>query len=80
MRIKLSRHSKNNMRLYKISEEDILMTLKAPDVKGEETGKITAIKKIQSKFSGYPLKVIYTIKEKEIFVITVYPLKKKIWR
>ena len=68
------------MRLYKISERDILITIRNPDVKAEETGKTTSLKKIPHRFSGYPLKVIYTIKEKEIFVITVYPLKKKIWR
>jgi hypothetical protein len=32
------------------------------------------------KFSGYPLKVVYEKVEDEIFIVTVYPLKRKIWR
>jgi len=38
------------------------------------------MKNFQEKFSGYPLKVVYERVENEIFIVTVYPLKKKMWR
>jgi hypothetical protein len=39
-----------------------------------------AIKLIKGKYGGYPLKVVYKHEKKELFVITVYPLKRKHWR
>jgi len=42
--------------------------------------KTIAIKKFSGKYSGYPLKVVYEKREEELFVITTYPLKKKLWR
>jgi hypothetical protein len=78
--MKLSRHIKNNMRLYNITEEDILKVLELPDSTGSEGGKLTAIRKYSKKFRGLPLKVVYEKTEKDMVIITVYPLKKKSWR
>jgi hypothetical protein len=78
--MKLSRHVKNNMRLYNISEKDILRVLESPDSSGGEGGRFTAIKKISKKFKGFPLKVVYEKSGKETVIITAYPLKKKVWR
>ncbi len=76
--MRISRHARNNMRLYKIGEGDILEAIKSPDMSDKEGNKMIAIKKFQNKFSDYPLKVVYN--EDENFIITVYPLKKKKWR
>ena len=68
------------MRLYKISERDIIGAVESPDVSTKEENRTVALKNFQDKFSGYPLKVVYEKVEKEIFIVTVYPLKRKIWR
>lgn len=78
--MEISRHARNNMRLYNISEIDIRNTIDYPDVSGREGNKVVAVKKFSDKYSGYPLKVVYEKIENEIIVITAYPLKKKIWR
>lgn len=78
--MEISRHARNNMRLYKISERDILSAIESPDVSAKEGKKMVAMKKFEDKFSGFPLKVIYEKAEKEIFIITAYPLKKRMWR
>ena len=78
--IKISRHARNNMRLYEISIKDIQKTVELPDIAEKEGEKMIAIKNFQDRFSGFPLKVVYKKIEDELFVITAYPLKKKMWR
>jgi hypothetical protein len=78
--MEISRHARNNMRLYNISEGDILDAIDSPDVSGREGDKVVAVKKFQDKFSGFPLKVVYEMIENELFIITAYPIKKKMWR
>lgn len=78
--MKLSRHAKNNLKLYKISEKDIIETTEAPDFTDNKGNKSIAIKKFPEKFLGYPLKVVYEKIGNEMMVITAYPLKKKHWR
>jgi hypothetical protein len=78
--MKISRHARNNMRLYKISERDIMSAVESPDVSTKEENRMVAMKKFRDKFSGYPLKVVYEKIENEIFILTAYPLKKKMWR
>ena len=80
MKIELSRHARNNTRLYKISEIDIIEAIESPDILDMEENKMIAVKKYLDKFSGYPLKVVYEKIDKEVFIITAYPLKKKSWR
>jgi hypothetical protein len=78
--MEISRHARNNMRLYNISERDILNAIDSPDVSGREGDKVVAVKKFQDKFSGFPLKVVYEKIGNELFIITAYPIKKKMWR
>ncbi len=80
MKIKLSRHARNNIKLYNIDEDDIRKTIEFPDIIEKESLKTIAIKKFSGKHSGYPLKVVYEKREEALFVITTYPLKKKMWR
>lgn len=78
--MKLSRHVRNNMRLYRISESDIIETVEHPDRVGREGTKSIALKVLPKKFAGYPLKVVDQGSGEETTVITAYPLKKKHWR
>jgi hypothetical protein len=78
--MEISRHARNNMRLYNISERDIMDAIDSPDVSGEEGDNVVAMKKFQDKFSGFPLKVVYEKIGDELFIITTYPIKKKMWR
>ena len=78
--MKISRHARNNMRLYKVSERDIIAAVESPDVSSKEENRRVVMKNFQGKFSGYPLKVVYEMAEKEVFIVTVYPLKRKMWR
>ncbi len=78
--MEISRHARNNMRLYNISERDILNAIDSPDVSGREGDKVVAVKKFQDKFSGFPLKVVYEKIGNELFIIPAYPIKKKMWR
>ncbi len=78
--MKISRHARNNMRLYKITEKDIMKTVESPDSSGREGGRLTALREFKGRFSGYPLKVVYREAGGELTVITAYPLKKKHWR
>jgi hypothetical protein len=73
--MEISRHARNNMRLYNISERDILNAIDSPDVSGRERDKVVAVKKFQDKFSGFPLKVVYEKKGNELSIITAYPIK-----
>jgi len=68
------------MRLYKVSERDIIGAVESPDVSTKEENRMVAMKNFQDKFSGYPLKVVYEVVENETFIVTVYPLKRKVWR
>lgn len=81
MKLRLSRHARHHLKLYGIHVKEILEAIESPDAdpdaKEVESNKRTAIKRIAGRFSGYPLKVVYERTEDEVFVITVYPLKKK---
>jgi len=76
MTIKLTRHAKNNMRLYKITTADIKEVIERPTSKESQEGKIVAISPIQNKFRKMPLKVVYTVEKDQVKIITAYPLKK----
>lgn len=78
--MRFTRHARNNMRLYKISEQDILKVLNEPDSTSREGCRLTALRQFSNKFSGYALKVVYDRSRKDTTVITAYPLKRKHWR
>ena len=78
--MKISRLARYNMRLYKISERHIIGAVESPDVSTKEENRMVAMKTFPDKFSGYPLKVVYEKIENEIFIVTAYPLKRKMGR
>jgi hypothetical protein len=78
--MEISRHARNNMRLYNISEGDIMGAVESPDVSSKEGEKVVVMKKFQNKFSGFPLKVVYEKIGNQLFIITAYPIKRKMWR
>lgn len=57
--MKLSRHAKNNMRLCKITEKDILKIIESPDTTAREGDKLAPLKKFPPKYTQFPLKVVY---------------------
>lgn len=76
--MKLSRHTKNNMRLYKITEKDIIEAIESPDSTDIEGDKLIVLKRFPKKYSQYPLKVVYTKTKGEITIVTAYPLKRRV--
>ena len=44
--MEISRHARNNMRLYNISERDILNAIDLPDVSGREGNKVVVVVKM----------------------------------
>ena len=71
MEIKFSRHAKRRARLYKIPESTILKVL-------EEKVLAQGNQEIIENVEGFkhPLKIVVTVKENIMTVITNYPLKK----
>jgi len=57
-----------------------MSAVESPDVSATEENRMIAMKKFRDKFSGYPLKVVYEKIKGEIFILTAYPLKKKMGR
>jgi hypothetical protein len=56
--MKLSRHARNNIKLYEIADDDIRKTIEVPDTIEKEGIETVAIRKFKGKYSGYPLKVV----------------------
>ncbi len=72
MKIKFSRHAKRRAKLYRISLTDIENLLRNIEM---QIGKQEITKSIE----GYnlPIKVVASVENDIITVITVYPLKKR---
>jgi hypothetical protein len=68
------------MRLYGISREEVKAAVQSPDFADTEGGKSIAYKAFRDRFGAFPLKVVYLQKDAELFVITVYPLKRARWK
>jgi hypothetical protein len=64
------------MRLYGIRVDDLYQTIESADFRDAEENKLIAVKSSPKRFTEYPLKVVYEKSGRDIFVITVYPLKK----
>lgn len=74
--IRLSRHAKRRIRLYKIEEKDVIDALQKVELHNE--GKFDVIiEELKEKYK-YPLKISYDVTENLIMVITAYPFKGKI--
>jgi len=74
--IKFSRHAKRRMKLYEISEEDVLNVLKNGRREIAKDGKIFFFHDIKGKLK-FPVKVITAQGDKEFVVVSAYPLKKR---
>ncbi len=74
--IKFSRHAKRRMKLYGISEEDVLNVLTNGRKETSEDGKIFFFHNINEKFK-YPVKVITAQGDKTLVIVRAYPLKKR---
>ncbi len=77
MKIKISRHAKNNLKLYKISINDIKLSLSSYNSSYNEDNKLIYIKNFKNRFNNFPLKVVTKQEMSHIIIITAYPLKKK---
>ncbi len=62
------------MKLYDITEDDVVIALKKGKREIQPDGKITVIHHMGEKFK-YPVKVIAVQKERSQLIITTYPLK-----
>ena len=71
MQIRFSRHARRRAKLYRISEATILDILKDIEL---SPGKHEIVKGV--KGFKYPLKIVVSIENDVITVITNYPLKK----
>ena len=71
MKIKISRHAKRRAKLYNIPEPVIIDILK---VKELSQGVHEIIETVEG--FKYPLKIVVTVEDDTITVITNYPLKK----
>lgn len=71
MEIKISRHAKRRGELYKISEETVRKILEGKKLIRGNQEVIESIEGFK-----YPLKVVVSVEDDIITVITNYPLKK----
>jgi len=71
MEIRFSRHAKRRADLYKIPQSTILTILKDKEL---PTGTHEIIQRVEGFM--YPLKLVVTVQDDIITVITNYPLKK----
>ena len=72
MEIKFSRHAKRRAKLYEISETIITDILKTMNL---HQGEHEIIKNVSG--FNYPLKIVVSVEENLMTVITNYPLKKR---
>lgn len=72
MKIKFSRHAKRRAKLYNISESVILKVLRDKDLSHQGTHEIAE----NVKGFKYPIKIIVTVENDIITIVTNYPLKK----
>jgi len=71
MEIKFSRHAKRRAKLYEISETKIMAILTNMNL---HQGEHEIIKHVSG--FNHPLKIVVSVEEKLMTVITTYPLKK----
>ena len=71
MQIHFSRHAKRRARLYNIAESKIVEVLNDREL---SQGEYEIIEKIAG--IGYPVKIVFSVEDDIITVITSYPLKK----
>ena len=73
--IRLSRHAKRRMALYRIREDDVTKVIETGIMESLKEGKVSFVAELEAKFR-YPIKVVGIEEEGSFLVITAYPLKK----
>ena len=77
IRIQFSRHAKRRMALYEISESTVRAIVKGQKKAGFVSEGINEVIDYQTvSCHGYPIKVVFSSEEKQITVITAYPLRR----
>lgn len=71
MKIKISRHAKRRMKLYKIPESEITDILSNINL---SRGEHEILKEIAG--FKYPIKIVVSVEDQVITLVTSYPLKK----
>ncbi len=74
--IEFSRHAKRRMKLYGISEDDVLAVIDKGKKEILARDQVAFVHDLTGKFR-YPIKVIGLCKEGATLIITTYPLKKR---
>jgi len=68
-----TRHARRRMQLYNIPQYFISNLLEEEIILGQ-LGKQVIVKSV--KGTQYPIKIVFEVREKDIIIITVYPLKR----
>ena len=78
MEIIISKHAKERIKIYNLTEKIVIETVKHPDeIVNGYSGTLIAHKTL----NGYLLRIVYIKEQDKIKVITVYPAKKeRYWR
>lgn len=76
--MRITRHARNNIRLYHIAIADVEQTIQRPEWVEHEENRISAYRAFPGKHHEQPLKVVYSIEGSEIILITAYPLRRKV--
>ncbi len=75
---RLSRHAKNNLRLYKIERAEVDAAIERPDKVDSEDVYTVYLKKFAGRFDDVPLKVVAN--DADNVVVSAYPLIRRKWR
>jgi hypothetical protein len=78
MEIKISRHARRRMALYHVNESDVVDTISREISGGISEGQRRTVvnRDLASKY-GFPLKIIFVQKERNVIVVSAYPVKKE---
>ena len=75
--IEFSRHSKRRMKLYDIDENDIINSINEYALKNKLFyGRYNILDNFLSMKYAYPVKIIFTVENGKIVVISVFPFKR----
>ena len=74
--IEFSRHAKRRMKLYGISEKDVLTVIEKGKKEESTNGKVIFVHLIERKFK-YPIKVVASHREGNAMIVTTYRLKRR---
>jgi hypothetical protein len=75
-KIHFSRHARRRMKLYGISEEEVLHILRTGKAERTKDDKIVSLGHIEERFS-YPIKVISAYRDTSLVIVSAYPFKRR---